>query len=124
ESARGGKPYMGASAGSVIASPTIRTTNDMPIVEPPSLTSLGLIAFQLNCHYLDADPGSTFKGETREQGLLEFHEENATPVLGLREGTQLWAEDGTITLFGMKNARIMRRGQEAVEIKPGSRVEP
>ena len=121
--ARSGTPYMGSSAGSIIASPTIRTTNDMPIVEPPSLTSLGLLSFQLNCHYLDADPSSTFKGETREQRLLEFHEENATPVLGLREGTMLWCENGTITLAGMKNARIFRRGQEAVEIKPGSRVE-
>src|SRR5438477_570034 len=77
--ARSGMPYIGSSAGSIITSPTIRTTNDMPIVEPPSLASLGLLAFQLNCHYLDTDPNSTFKGETREQRLLEFHEENSTP---------------------------------------------
>jgi len=121
--AKSGMPYMGSSAGTVITCPTIRTTNDMPIVEPPSLTSLGLIPFQLNCHYLDADPNSTHKGETREQRLLEFHEENTTPVLGLREGSMLWVENGTITLLGMKSARIMRRGQEAVEIKPGSKVE-
>jgi len=121
--AKSGMSYMGASAGTIITCPTIRTTNDMPIVEPPSLASLGLLSFQLNCHYLDADPNSTHKGETREQRLLEFHEENATPVLGLREGTQLWVEDGTITLLGLKNARIMRRGEEAVEIKPGSRIE-
>jgi len=121
--AKSGMPYMGSSAGTVITCPTIRTTNDMPIVEPPSLTSLGLIPFQLNCHYLDADPNSTHKGETREQRLLEFHEENTTPVLGLREGSMLWVENGTITLLGMKSARVMRRGQEAVEIKPGSKVE-
>jgi dipeptidase E len=120
--AKSGMPYMGSSAGSMITSPTIRTTNDMPIVEPPSLTSLGLIPFQLNCHYLDADPNSTFKGETREQRLLEFHEENSTPVLGLREGTMLWVEKGTTTLLGAKPARIMRRAQEAVEIQPGSKV--
>ena len=121
--AKSGMPYMGSSAGSVITSPTIRTTNDMPIVEPPSLTSLGLLNFQLNCHYLDADPTSTFKGETREQRLLEFHEENPTPVLGLREGTMLQVEDGAMTLLGIKNARLIRRGVEAVEIPPGSRVE-
>ena len=117
-----GMPYMGSSAGSVITSPTIRTTNDMPIVQPPSLDSLGLIPFQLNCHYLDADANSTFKGETREQRLLEFHEENSTPVVGLREGTMLWVEDGSITLLGIKNARVIRRGQEAVEVKPGSTI--
>ena len=121
--ATSGVPYMGSSAGTVITCPTIRTTNDMPIVEPPSLTSLGLIPFQLNCHYLDADPDSTHKGETREQRLLEFHEENATPVLGLREGSMLWVEDRIITLHGIKKARIMRRGQEAEEIEPGSVVE-
>jgi len=121
--ARDGMPYMGSSAGSVITSPTIRTTNDMPIVEPPSLDSLGLISFQLNCHYLDADTSSTFKGETREQRLLEFHEENSTPVLGLREGTMLWVENGSITLLGMKNARVIRRGREAVEVKPGSTID-
>lgn len=121
--AKSGLPYMGSSAGSVIASPTIRTTNDMPIVEPPSLSSLGLLDFQLNCHYLDADPGSTFKGETREQRLLEFHEENPTPVLGLREGTMLHVQDSAMTLLGIKNARLIRRGMEAVEIAPGSRVE-
>ena len=120
--ARDGMPYMGSSAGSIITSPTIRTTNDMPIVEPPSLDSLGLISFQLNCHYLDAEPNSTFKGETREQRLLEFHEENSTPVLGLREGTLLWVENAAITLMGMKNARIIRRGQDAVEVKPGTDV--
>ena len=114
-----GMPYMGSSAGSVITSPTIRTTNDMPIVEPPSLDSLGLIPFQLNCHYLDADANSTFKGETREQRLLEFHEENTTTVLGLREGTMLWVENGAITLLGMKNARIFRRGEQALEVAPG-----
>ena len=95
----------------------------MPIVEPPSLDSLGLISFQLNCQYLDADPSSTFKGETREQRLAEFHEENATPVLGLREGTMLSVENGAITLLGMKSARVFKRGQEPFEVSAGSRID-
>jgi dipeptidase E len=120
---RAGTPYIGSSAGSVITSPTIRTTNDMPIVECRSLDSLGLIPFQLNCHYLDPDPNSTHKGETREVRINEFHEENTTPVLGIREGSMLWVEDGGITLLGMKPARIFRRGQEPAELPSGSRVE-
>lgn len=120
---RAGMPYIGSSAGSVVTAPTIRTTNDMPIVECPSLDALGLIPFQLNCHYLDPDPNSTHKGETREERLREFHEENATPVLGLREGTMLRVDDGTFTLVGMKNARVFRRGQEPYEVAPGSRIE-
>ena len=121
--ARSGVPYMGSSAGSVIASPTIRTTNDMPIVENRSLDSLGLLSFQLNCHYLDPEPDSTFKGETREERLREFHEENATTVVGLREGTMLWVDNGSTALLGLKPARIFRRGQEPVEVRPGNRID-
>jgi len=117
---RAGTPYIGSSAGSVITAPTIRTTNDMPIVEPPSLTSLGIIPFQLNCHYLDPDPNSTHKGETRELRITEFHEENTTPVVGLREGTMLWVQNRSSTLLGLKPARIFRRGQAPVEVEPGS----
>ena len=117
---RAGTPYIGSSAGSVITAPTIRTTNDMPIVEPPSLTSLGIIPFQLNCHYLDPDPNSTHKGETRELRITEFHEENTTPVVGLREGTMLWVQNRSSTLLGLKPARIFRRGQAPVELEPGS----
>ena len=117
--ARSGVPYIGSSAGSVIAAPTIRTTNDMPIVECPSLDSLGLVSFQINGHYLDPDPNSTHKGETREERLREFHEENVTPVVGLREGTMLWVENDTVRLLGMKPARIFRRGQEPIEVEPG-----
>jgi dipeptidase E len=116
---RHGVPYLGASAGSNIACPSIRTTNDMPIVENSSLDSLGLIPFQLNCHYLDPDPSSTHKGETREERLREFHEENSTPVLGLREGTMLRVENGSVMLLGAKPARVFRRGEEAVEVQPG-----
>lgn len=119
ERVRAGLPYVGSSAGSMIACPTIRTTNDMPIVQPPSFDSLGLIDFQLNCHYLDVDPASTHKGETREERIREFHEENDALVLGLREGTMLRVEDGAIALLGEKPARIFRRGEEPVEVPPG-----
>jgi dipeptidase E len=120
---RAGLPYAGSSAGSVITSPTIRTTNDMPIVEPRSLDSLGLIPFQLNCHFLDPDPNSTHMGETREERILEFHEENETPVVGLREGCALTVTDSAVTLLGMKPARIFRRGQAPVEVEVGTRID-
>ena len=123
ERVRAGMPYIGSSAGSVITAPTIRTTNDMPIVEAKSLNSLGLIPFQINGHYLDPDPASTHKGETREERIREFHEENTTPVVGLREGTMLLADDNSTTLLGLKNARIFRRGQEPVEVPPGTRID-
>lgn len=118
--ARNGMPYVGSSAGSGIAAPSIRTTNDMPIVEPASLTSLGLIPFQLNLHYLDSEPGSTHMGETREERLLQFHEENAVPVLGLREGAWLRLEGPSATLGGTTGARLFRRGQPAQELATGA----
>jgi dipeptidase E len=120
ERVRRGMLYIGSSAGTIITCPTIRTTNDMPIVEPPSLTSLGLVHYQINPHYVDADPNSTHKGETREERLLQFHEENATPVVGLREGTMLRVTDGSTTLVGDKPARVFRRGQVPVEVDAGS----
>lgn len=116
---RAGLPYLGASAGTVIAAPTMKTTNDMPIVEPPSFNALALVPFQINAHYVDPDPQSTHKGETREERIREFLEENETPVVGLREGSILRVENGTTTLLGEKTARIFRRGAEAVEAAPG-----
>ena len=118
-----GLSYIGSSAGSVITSPTIRTTNDMPIVQPPSLDALGLVPFQLNCHYLDPDPSSTHKGETREERLREFHEENPTAVVGLREGTCLRIDDDRATLVGDRQARIFRRGEAPFEVDPGARID-
>jgi dipeptidase E len=113
-----GMRYAGASAGSNLACPTIKTTNDMPIVEPPTFEALGLVPFQINPHYLDPDPGSTHMGETRETRIREFHEENETPVVGLREGAILRVDGGAVTLQGIAGARIFRRGKDPVEVSP------
>jgi dipeptidase E len=118
-----GMPYTAASAGSNIACPTIRTTNDMPIVEPPTLDALGLDSFQINPHYLDPAPGSTHMGETRETRIREFHEENAAPVVGLREGAILRVEGESVQLRGRAGARIFRRGEEPVEVAPVAAIE-
>jgi dipeptidase E len=115
-----GMPYMGSSAGSNVAAPSIKTTNDMPIVEPPSFDALGLVPFQLNPHYLDADPASKHMGETREERIEQFLEENETPVIGLREGAMLRIENGTCELKGNAGARLFRRSLKPVELAPGS----
>jgi dipeptidase E len=120
ERVRAGMPYVGTSAGAVVAAPTIKTTNDMPIVEPPSFNALGLISFQINAHYLDPDPSSTHMGETRAVRLAQFLEENETPVVGLREGSLIRVERGTHRLLGTANARIFRRGHEPFEVETGS----
>ncbi len=114
-----GMPYMGSSAGSNVAAPTIRTTNDMPIVEPPSFEALGLIPCQINPHYLDPIPGSTHMGETRAERILQFLEENETAVIGLREGAMLRIEGGSCRLQGANGARLFRRGVEPLEIGAG-----
>lgn len=123
ERALAGMPYVGSSAGSNVAAPTIRTTNDMPIVEPTSLDALGLVPFQINPHYLDPDQSSTHMGETREERLLQYLEENERPVCGLREGAWLHVEGGAVTLLGTTGARIFRRGLAPVERLPGDRLE-
>jgi dipeptidase E len=123
ERARGGMPYTGASAGSNLACPTVRTTNDMPIVEPPTLEALGLVTFQINPHYLDPDPGSTHMGETRETRIREFLEENDVPVVGLREGAILRVEGDSVELRGRAGARIFRRDKEPVELTPLTSIE-
>jgi dipeptidase E len=118
-----GMPYLGASAGINLAGPTIRTTNDMPIVEPRGFDALGLVPFQINPHYIDADPASSHMGETREQRLAEFHEENATPVVGLREGGWIRVEGGSGRLGGARGARIFRRGAVPEERLPGAALD-
>ena len=117
---RAGLPYLGASAGTNLAAPTIRTTNDMPIVQPKGFEALGLLPFQINPHYLDPDPGSSHMGETRETRLLEYLEDNETPVLGLREGAWLRLEGGLLVLEGGRGARLFRRGADPEELAPGA----
>lgn len=123
ERTHGGMPYIGSSAGINLAAPTIRTTNDMPIVEPASFDALHLVPFQINPHYLDADPGSTHMGETRETRLKEFHEENETPVVGLREGAWIRVEGDHGHLGGARGARIFRKGQTPEERETGASLD-
>jgi dipeptidase E len=118
-----GRPYVGWSAGSIVACPTIRTSNDMAIVEPPTLNALGLVPFQINAHYIDADPSSKHMGETREQRLAEFHEENDVPIVALREGAILRREGDSLELRGVAGAKIFRRGEAAREIALGARLD-
>jgi dipeptidase E len=129
ERVRGGMPYLGVSAGSNLACPTIKTTNDMPIVQPPSFAALGLVPFQINPHYFD---GATFVrhggeyvehfGETRDERLREFHEMNDTPVVGLWEAGLLRIEGGSVTLLGAP-ARVFRNGRDPVDAAPGQRLD-
>lgn len=118
-----GMPYVGSSAGSNVACVTIQTTNDMPIVEPPTFAALDLVPFNLNPHYLDPDPQSKHMGETREQRIAEFHEECARPVLGLREGAMLRVEGERATLLGTTGARLFRRGRTPEEFVPPARLD-
>jgi len=118
-----GVPYVGSSAGSIVAGPSLKTTKDMPIVEPPSFESLGLTRFQISPHYLDPDPSSTHMGETQEERIMQFHEENEPPVVGLREGAMLRVEAGSVVLKGVSGARIFRRGREPVETAPVCRLD-
>lgn len=115
---RAGVPYVGWSAGSNVACPTMKTTNDMPVVEPRSLRALGLVPFQVNPHYLDVHPDG-HGGETREERLLEFVEANpGVHVVGLREGSILRVEARRLTLLGEKSARIFLRGRDPWEVGP------
>ncbi len=117
-----GTPYIGSSAGSIVAGPSLRTTKDMPVVEPPSFAALGLVAFQISPHYLDPDPSSKHMGETQEERILQFLEENEAPVAGLREGAMLRVEGERVTLKGSAGARLFRRGEQPVEVLPGAEV--
>jgi dipeptidase E len=111
----GGVAYMGSSAGTNLACPTIRTTNDMPIVDPKGLGALDLVRFQINPHYLDAPTSSSHMGETREARIGEYLEENNKVVVGLREGGWLRRDDGRLELYGLRPARVFRRGQDPEE---------
>lgn len=112
--------YMGSSAGTNMACPSLRTTNDMPIVRPDSFGAFELLPFQINPHYLDPDPNSTHMGETREQRIEEFLEENDVPVLGMREGCWLRRRENELRLDGVASARLFTRNADPQEITPGT----
>lgn len=117
-----GTLYFGTSAGINIAGLNIKTTNDMPIVYPESFEAMGLIPLNLNPHYLDAEPNSKHKGETRETRIKEFHVFNSIPVLGLREGSWLEVSNSAIILKGSLSARLFRKDKEPLELVPGCDV--
>jgi len=115
---KNGTPYLGTSAGSNICGLTMNTTNDMPIVYPPSFKTLGFVPFNINPHYLDPDPNSKHMGETRETRIKEFHQFNTQPVVGLREGSWIEVKDDNLQLKGSLQARIFEHNQEPYEIDP------
>jgi len=113
-----GTPYMGSSAGSNIAGNSIGTTNDMPIVYPPTFEALQFLPFNINPHYLDPNPSSKHQGETRETRINEFHFQNSQKVIGLREGSWLRVEGKQILLKGEHSARLFEAGKKAQELAP------
>jgi len=119
---RAGTPYIGSSAGSIVACPSLKTTKDMPILQPVSFEALSLVPFQISPHYLDPDPTSTHMAETQEQRILQFLEENDEPVVGLREGCILRVESHAVMLKGPHSARIFRCGAQPIEAASGSNL--
>ncbi len=120
ETLSNGTPYLGCSAGSNITGLTMETTNDMPIVYPPSFDTLGLLPFNINPHYLDPIEGSTHMGETRETRINEFHHFNNSAVLGLREGSWLEVKNSRIILKGNLTARLFKKGETPIELESGT----
>lgn len=115
---KNGVPYLGTSAGTNIAGLTIQTSNDMPIIYPPTFQTLGVVPFNINPHYLDPDPNSTHKGETRETRIAEFHTLNTQPVVGLREGSWIEIKADKISLKGKLPARLFEKDKLPYEIEP------
>src|SRR5262249_40211049 len=119
ERVRAGLAYIGSSAGSIVAGPTLKTTKDMPVAEPPSFGALHLVPYHISPHYLDPDPTSTHMGETQEERIGHFLEENDERVVGLREGSMIAVEENKSILKGEGNARLFRRGATPKEVPPG-----
>lgn len=120
ENVEKGKPYLGSSAGSNIGGLNMKTTNDMPIVYPPSFDTMGLVPFNINPHYLDANPDLKHNGETRETRIKEFLTQNDTKVIGLREGNWIRKVGSKITVEGNQLTRIFEKNKEPYEIEAGS----
>jgi dipeptidase E len=117
-----GVPYMGTSAGSNVACATIKTTNDMPVVYPPTFEALRLVPFQLNPHYIDPDAASTHMGETRDVRLDDYLKENDLPVVALREGAMLMVEGHSMILAGDTGAKLFQRDRRPLECPPGTEL--
>lgn len=113
-----GCAYLGTSAGSNLAGLTMKTTNDMPIVYPPSFDTLGIVPFNINPHYTDSPENTEHMGETREMRIMEFHKINSEPVIGLREGNWLEVNEDSIMLKGIHTARIFKQNQMPIEVAP------
>jgi len=115
EAIEAGLLFLGTSAGSNICGPTMQTTNDMPIVDPASLKTLGSIPFNINAHYLDPDPTATHRGESRGTRIQEFHVFNELAVLGLREGSWLQVAGNSIVLKGTHRAALFQKGKDRID---------
>lgn len=122
ENVENGTPYLGCSAGSNIGGLNMKTTNDMPIVYPPSFECMGLVPFNINPHYLDPNPYLKHNGETRETRIKEFLTQNNTKVVGLREGNWIRKIGQKITVEGKELTRIFEKNKEAYEIAPGTEL--
>ena len=118
-----GTPYVGLSAGAEIAAPTMRTTNDMPIVSPPSMDSLNIVSCQMNSHYYDMDISDVYRGETRERRIQEYHEEHNLPVLGLREGCILRVLGGSVTIRGTAGAKLFCKDKPPHDLLPDDNLD-